>query len=502
MSAGRHRKGTRMQPPGWQEAPSERDEPAGGQTRWGLAGISDSAPPERRIADEIGRFEDFLRSTIDWLWETDAGLTLSYASSPVALKLGIPAQVLVGRKLSALGRFDTAGGGPEDAPADGPEAGAEGAPEGAPGGGARRVDEAIAARRPFRNARFVMTGAKGREVAYHLSGVPYFDTATGRFAGYRGTAVAVAEVAETRAMVDEAAARTLAETLEEALIRQQDLSWRLSQAQKDPKTPAPPDRAPPDQAPQDQAPPDRAPTEAAPAVTMGDNPLARTAHELRTPLNAVVGYADLALKQMFGPLGERYLDCFRTIREAGRHLDRLVTQLQGNRPATAANALTIEEVSVAAATAKAKAMIALAARDAEVDITRVGPMAGGRVLGDSMACTQILVNLLSNAVKFTPAGGSVGLETLVGPDATLRIAVWDTGIGIPGDEQVRIFEDSYRATAVTGADGPAGLGLGLAISRDLARAMGGDITVSSQPGQGARFILSLPLAKGPTTEQD
>ncbi len=54
---------------------------------------------------------------------------------------------------------------------------------------------------------------------------------------------------------------------------------------------------------------------------------------------------------------------------------------------------------------------------------------------------------------------------------------------------------------MTGADGPAGLGLGLAISRDLARAMGGDITVSSQPGQGARFILSLPLANGPTTEQ-
>ena len=470
-----------MQPPGWQEAPSEREEPAGGQTLWGLAGTSESAQPERRVADEIGRFEDFLRSTIDWLWEADAGLTLSYASSPVALKLGIPAQVLVGRTLSALGRFDTAGGGPEDAS----------------GGGEQRVQDAITARRPFRNARFVMNGAEGREVAYHLSGVPYFDTATGRFAGYRGTAVAVSEVAESRATVDEAAARTLAETLEEALIRQQDLSWRLSQAQKEPKIPAPQDRAP-----QDRAPQDRAPIEAAPAVTMGDNPLARTAHELRTPLNAVVGYADLALKQIFGPLGERYLDCFRTIREAGRHLDRLVTQLQASRPAAAASeALTIEEVNVATAAAKAKAMIALAARDAEVDISRVGPMAGGWVLGDSMARTQILVNLLSNAVKFTPAGGSVGLETLVGPDATLRIAVWDTGIGIPGDEQARIFEDSYRATAVTGAGGPAGLGLGLAISRDLARAMSGDITVSSQAGQGARFILSLPLANGPGAEQ-
>jgi signal transduction histidine kinase len=230
---------------------------------------------------------------------------------------------------------------------------------------------------------------------------------------------------------------------------------------------------------------------------MGDNPLARTAHELRTPLNAVVGYADLALKQMFGPLGERYLDCFRTIREAGRHLDNLVTHLQSSQRTAAEEALAAEAVDVAGIAAKAKAMIALAARDAEVDVSRVGPMAGGRILGDPTACTQILVNLLSNAVKFTPAGGSVGLETLVGPDASLRIAIWDTGIGIPEDEQARIFEDSYRATAVTGAGGPAGLGLGLAISRDLARAMGGDITVSSQPGQGARFILSLPLANGP-----
>ncbi len=363
-----------MQPPGWQDAPSEREESAGGQTPWGVASTSDSgdSAPERRFADEIGRFEDFLRSTIDWLWETDAGLTLSYASSPVALKLGIPAQVLVGRTLSALGRFDTASG----------------EPNGEPGGGARRVQDAIAARRPFREARFVMTGAEGREVAYYLSGVPYFDLATGGFAGYRGTAVAASKVAETRATVDEEAARVLAATLEESLIRQQDLSWRLSQAQQEPKTPAPQDQAPQDQVPQDQAPQDQTPIEAAPVDMMGDNPLARTAHDLRTPLNAVVGYADLALKQMFGPLGERYLDCFRTIREAGRHLDQLVTKLQASRPATAANeALDTEEVNVAAAAAKAKAIIALAARDAEVDITRVGPMAGGRVLGDSMACT-------------------------------------------------------------------------------------------------------------------
>ena len=446
-----------MQPPGRQETPSEREEPAGGQTPWG----TDDGPavaPDRRFAREIDRYEDFLRSTVDWLWETDAGLILTRASSPIALKLGIPAQVLVGRALSALGRFETAGAA------------------------ARRVQDAIAARRPFRDAVFVMTGAKDREVAYRLSGVPYFHEATGGFAGYRGTAVAAARAAET--LADEEATRVLAETLEESLIRQQDLSWRLSQAKA--AQPAPPQSA----------------TGQGAVEAIGDNPLARTAHELRTPLNAVVGYADLALKQMFGPLGERYLDCFRTIREAGRHLDRLVTHLQSTGPSAAREALAAEVVDVAAIAAKAKAMIALAARDAEVDISRVGPMAGGRVLADQMACTQILVNLLSNAVKFTPSGGSVGLETLVGPDSTLRIAVWDTGIGIPQEEQVRIFEDSYRATGVSGAGGPAGLGLGLAISRDLARNMGGDISGSSQPGQGARFILSLPLANGPAAEND
>ena len=455
-----------MQPPGWQEARSEREETlqrnpsSGPSTPWGVGGVQ-AVVPERRFSEEIGRYEDFLRSTIDWLWETDAGLTLSYASSPVALKLGIPAQVLIGRSLTALGRFETPGGDTS--------------------GDAGRVQDAIAAQRPFRDARFVMTGAEDREVAYLLSGVPYFDAATGGFAGYRGTAVAAPEVAKTGTKLDDEATRALAETLEESLIRQQELSWRLSQTQIEPQV--------------------EAPKKDGPVAEMGDNPLARTAHELRTPLNAVVGYADLALKQLFGPLGERYLDCFRTIREAGNHLDQLVTHLQANRSAAVDEALTAEVVDVSGVATKAKAMIALAARDAEVDISRVGPMAGGQVLGDSMACTQILVNLLSNAVKFTPAGGSVGIETLVGSDSTLRIAVWDTGIGIPEDEQARIFQDSYRATAVSVAGGPAGLGLGLAISRDLARAMGGDITVSSQPGQGARFILSLPIANGPAAEQ-
>ncbi|MCH8997977.1 MAG: hypothetical protein IID48_06875 [Proteobacteria bacterium] len=439
-----------MQPPDWREEPSEREETTGEPPVW----TEDDVPAvdvERLSAREVGRYEDFLRSSVDWLWETDARLVLTYASSPVALKLGIPAQVLIGRSLPNLGRF---------------EAGR------APG---LHVQAAIEARRPFRDAVFVMTGAEDREVVYRLSGVPFFDENTGAFSGFRGTAVAAPQE-KGRAESDDEEIRTLAQALEESLIRQLDMSLQLSHL-KDTQ----------------QA------EERSQAV--GGNALARTAHELRTPLNAIVGYADLALKGMFGPLGERYLDCFRTIREAGWHLDQLVFHLQSSEQPSSEDALASEVVGVAAVAAKAKAMIALAAQAAEVDISRVGPLAGGRVIGDRVACTQILVNLLSNAVKFTPAGGSVGLETLVGPDDNLQITVWDTGIGIPKDEQARIFEPSYRARGAAYAQGPAGLGLGLAISIDLARAMGGDITVTSQPGQGSRFILSLPLAAEPTAEE-
>ncbi|MFQ5775494.1 MAG: sensor histidine kinase [Kiloniellaceae bacterium] len=404
--------------------------------------MADETPAQqaRRRARTVGRYEDFLRSTVDWLWETDASLALTYVSSPVALNLGIPAQVLIGRPLLGLGRF-AAGAGRQ-----------------------QRGQAAIEARRPFRNAPFVMNGAGGREVAYRLSGVPYFDEASGRFAGYRGTAFAVPPDARPAERAEEEL-QALAATLEETLLRHQDLAWRLSQLKPQP---------------------------AAPAV-----PLDRTAHELRTPLNAIIGYAELGLKEMFGPLGERYLDCFRTIREAGRHLDELVTQMREAAKRTDRPALASEIVDVAAVVAKAKAMVALAAKGADVDLSRVGPMAGGRVIGDHLACTQILVNLLTNAVKFTPAGGSVGLETLVGPDNKLQIVVWDTGIGIAQEEQEKIFESDYRAEQVRALNQVPGLGLGLAISRDLARAMGGDLTVSSQPGQGARFILSLPLAAEP-----
>ena len=430
-----------MQAPGSRPAtPGPPEDRVSGQSGVPIPADEDKEA-RRRQAKAAARYEDFLRSSVDWLWETDPSLTLTYVSSPIALNLGIPAQVLIGRPFLGLGRFETGGG------AD------------------RQGQAAIETRRPFRNALFVMTGAEGREVSYGLSGVPYFDDADGGFAGYRGTAVIWPAEPVPEAPATEDDRQTLARTLEETLLLYQDASWRLAQAKDGSAQPAP--------------------------------RLDRLAHELRTPLNAVIGYSDLALKEVFGPLGERYADCFRTIREAGRHLDQLVSYLQERAKETASAALVTETVEVPTVVAKAKAIVALAAQEAGVDVSRVGPMAGGRVVGDRLACTQILVNLLQNAIKFTPSGGSVGLETVAGPDDKLRIVVWDTGVGIPEGEQQRIFETDYRAVEAQDLGQVSGQGLGLSIARSLARSMGGDLTVSSQPGHGSRFTLSLPLSGAP-----
>ena len=470
--------------------PEDADSPA--EARW-------------RRSHIVGRYEDFLRCSVDWLWETDADLVLTFVSSPVALKLGLPAEFLIGRPILSLGYFRSPDS-PDSSNSSGPEP---------PGRGP------LGHLRPFREVPFVMTGADARKVTYLLSGVPYFSNEDARFAGFRGTAVAAESrqpksgqsksgqaadslaatpaEAPVGAPVDAQATElaALSQALEEALLSNADLTWRLARIEKEqpatqvqtPATVHAPEPAGPAEAVQSERQMDTQ------AESSRQASLRRTAHELRTPLNAVMGYADLGLSEVFGPLGDRYLDCFRTIKEAGRHMDDLVAELQTAGRRAEKSDLAVEIVELAAVVAKAKAMIALAARNAGIDISRIGPMAGGQVVGDERACVQIILNLLSNAVKFTPPGGSVGLETIAGPNGTLQIVVWDSGAGISLEEQPKIFDPDYRAEGVRAAAKIPGQGLGLAISRDLARTMGGDLSVISQPGQGSRFILSLPLAR-------
>ncbi len=400
----------------------------------GMAQRGSTSQGDRDLWRLQQRYEDYLRSTVDWVWEFNADLVLTYVSPPVALTLGIPAQLLRGRPLRDLGRFEDR----ED--------------------GISAAEAAIAERQPFRDARFVIRSGDS-EVAYRLSGVPSFDETSGHFTGYRGTAI-LDKADSTQAEPPEVE-RKLVETLEAVLARNIELETERAAAQG--------------------------------SESFGEGYLARLAHELRTPLNAIVGYAQLATRQAAEALPKPIVGYLDNIVTASRHLETLLADLDRSNREDPGERLRQDVVDISDVLQEAKRIVVIKAGEAGVDLSRVGPIPPWRVRGDRRACIQILVNLLGNAVKYTPEGGAVGAEAVPVDEEILEIKVWDTGIGIPESEQHRIFQSEYRADHGEIGHQSSGRGLGLAIVRDLARAMKGDIRLESMAGTGSCFILRLPL---------
>jgi signal transduction histidine kinase len=219
--------------------------------------------------------------------------------------------------------------------------------------------------------------------------------------------------------------------------------------------------------------------------------LGAMSHELRTPLNAIGGYIDLLDMGLRGPVTEAQHADFARVKTNQQHLAVLITEIL--------NFVRVESGRVPYAISEVKACAAM-----QHAIELIEPLFGQKrivfdgISGDSSIVAradpervaQILINLLSNAIKFTPAGGHISASCAVAADA-VTIRVSDTGIGIAPDKHEAIFEPFIQLRDSL-ADRESGVGLGLAISRDLARAMGGDLTVESTEGKGARFTLSLP----------
>ena len=130
----------------------------------------------------------------------------------------------------------------------------------------------------------------------------------------------------------------------------------------------------------------------------------------------------------------------------------------------------------------------------EIDLAAVDISREWAVLADPGRTRQILVNLLNNAIKFTNSGGSVGIDVQAVDTNTVAFTVWDTGIGIADDQQLRIFESFHQVDSNILSTPTEGTGLGLTISRQLAQLMGGEISVDSAPNRGSRFTVSLPRA--------
>jgi signal transduction histidine kinase len=228
--------------------------------------------------------------------------------------------------------------------------------------------------------------------------------------------------------------------------------------------------------------------------------LANVSHELRTPLTAILGFSEILLSGLDGPLNPRQLDDATTIQANGRRLLLLVDDLI-DIAAIGADRLDLRTRPIDSASALAQVVseIRPLAGQKGIALTLEVPARPIEIQADPQRFHEMALNLLSNAVKFTPSGGTVRIQSTdeaageTGDRPMLTIEVIDTGIGIASENHERIFEKFQRLS------GPevAGTGLGLAISRQLASLHGGSLTVSSTPGLGSRFILRLPLA-GPT----
>jgi signal transduction histidine kinase len=226
-------------------------------------------------------------------------------------------------------------------------------------------------------------------------------------------------------------------------------------------------------------------------AAMKDSFVASVSHELRTPLTSIRGYLELVLQGEVGALNEEQVGFLSVV---DRNADRLlhviddllfVAQVEADR-------ISIEREPVDLGDLAREGVEAArpAAESKEVSlVVDVGD--GPHLVGDRARLAQVVDNLVSNAIKFTPSGGRIEVSAYA-PNGTAILEVADTGIGIPADEQRRLFERFYRTKAASDGAIP-GTGLGLSITKAIAEAHGGSISVSSEEGAGTTFRVELPL---------
>jgi hypothetical protein len=221
--------------------------------------------------------------------------------------------------------------------------------------------------------------------------------------------------------------------------------------------------------------------------------LAAMSHELRTPLNAIGGYVQLLQMGVGGPLTEEQREQLDRIQRSQHHLLGIINDLlnfsriEAGRIAYDIGPVPLREVVDAVAP-----MVALEVQARRLRLEMGGCPSDLVAQADRQKVEQILLNLLSNAMKFTMAGGEIELTCRMERDRVCLI-VRDTGMGIPSDQLEAIFAPFIQVGRSL-ANPKEGAGLGLAISRDLARAMQGDLTVTSTEGVGSTFTLALPRA--------
>ncbi|HET7549720.1 MAG TPA: ATP-binding protein [Gemmatimonadaceae bacterium] len=228
--------------------------------------------------------------------------------------------------------------------------------------------------------------------------------------------------------------------------------------------------------------------------------LAVMSHELRTPLNAIAGYTQLLDMGIPGVVNDQQREILQRISRSHRHLLGLINDILNLARIEAGRVeYRIEDVSLQELVSEILPMVHPQLLRKQLNYAeRIPP--GLLVRADREKAQQIFVNLLGNAIKFTPRHGRISIEASVSAEqpCIVAVAVQDTGLGIPADKQETIF-DPFVQVDPSHTRTTEGSGLGLSISRDLARGMGGDLTVLSALGEGSTFTLTLPLGESGRT---
>ena len=241
--------------------------------------------------------------------------------------------------------------------------------------------------------------------------------------------------------------------------------------------------------------------ELARAARMKDEFLATMSHEFRTPLHTILGMTEALAEEAFGTLTPKQRDALTSIDESGRHLLALIRDILDLAKIGAGKLeLLITPVNLESV---CQASLRFIKQDAGKKRMAVVFDFHSDVLmidADERRLKQILVNLLSNAVKFTPEGGRIGLEVSSQSDAVI-LAVWDTGIGISPEDLQRVFQPFVQLDGTFTRRHP-GTGLGLSLVSRMVEMHGGQISVTSNVGEGSRFTVSLPLRSAAVADAD
>ncbi len=215
-------------------------------------------------------------------------------------------------------------------------------------------------------------------------------------------------------------------------------------------------------------------------------------HELRTPITSILGYTEMLADGEYGDLAPEQLDAVRRLAANSTRLLSLIDDLLTlSRVQEDGLALADRLVDLRTVVSAGVAVVAPVLERRTLDLAVDLPEEPVPFLGDRDMLERVVINLVGNAVKFTPEGGRVDVALALGEECAL-ISVSDTGIGIPAEEQERLFSRFFRSSLAQQQAIP-GSGLGLSIARAIVDKHGGSMSVESQPGEGTTFRISLPL---------